>query len=50
MISDLEISEEEAGSVDPWLTSPWYAGENNWHPPMWLKKESSLTMKYMHAF
>ena len=50
MISDLEIAEAEAGSNDPLLTSPWYSGENNWHPPYWLKNEASLTMKYIHSF
>lgn len=50
MISDLEIAEEEDGSSDKLLTSPWYAGENTWHPPRWLKNDASLMMKYMHAF
>ena len=50
MISDLEIAEAEAGSNDPFFTSPWYSGENTWHPPYWLKNEASLTMKYIHSF
>ena len=44
MISDLEMQAELE------MLSPWYAGENTWHPPRWLKYDSSLTMKYMHAF
>jgi hypothetical protein len=50
MISDLEITEEESGSEDLAFASPWYSGENSWHPPHWLKWEASLTMKYLHAF
>ena len=46
MVSDLEISEEESGSI----SFEWYAGENNWHPPHWLRNEPSLMLKYMHAF
>ena len=36
--------------TDPWFISPWYAQENKWHPPFWLKYEASFEMKYMHAF
>jgi len=43
LISDLELSEKE-------LESPWYAGENSWHPPIWLREETSLFTKYMHSF
>ena len=50
MISDLEMSEEASGSEDLTFASPYYAGENKWHPPFWLKHEASLSMKYMHAF
>ena len=41
LVSDIEISE---GS------SPWYAGENGWHPPRWLKHEADLSSKYVHSF
>ena len=52
MISDLEISEELAGTMSPdsWFSTPYTSGPNEWHPPHWLKNEASLTMKYMHAF
>ena len=50
MISDLELTEEADGSDNPLLVTPWYAGENKWHPPHWLKNEGSLTVKYLHAF
>jgi len=43
LVSDLEMSDEE-------LASPWYAGENNWHPPIWLKRASPFDVKYWHAF
>lgn len=43
LVSDLELSMES-------LESPWYAGENTWHPPHWLKHDSNLFTKYMHAF
>jgi hypothetical protein len=43
MVSDLEMSIET-------LDSPWYAGQNAWHPPYWLKHESNLVTKYMHSF
>ena len=35
---------EVMGQEDDWVPAvtgsaagAWYAGENNWHPPMWLK-------------
>ena len=38
--------EEESGQTDSFIASPWYAGDNAWHPPHWLKYDSSLMMKY----
>ena len=43
LISDLEIQDMEIGEQ-------WYAGQNTWHPPTWLKEEHHLGTKYMHAF
>ena len=51
MVSDIERSEEELGpGPGSWLASPWHAGENNWHPPHWLKNDASVTMKYTYSF
>jgi len=44
LVSDLEMS----SGVE--LASPWYTGENNWHPPIWLKRASPFDVKYWHAF
>ena len=30
--------------------SAWYAGENTWHPPPWLKNAPELSPKYWHSF
>ena len=43
LVSDLELSIDDIGS-------PWYAGHNNWHPPVWLRAEQDLGTKYLHAF
>ena len=32
------------------FATPWYVGDNLWHPPRWLKNEGSLATKYLHAF
>ena len=44
LISDLENTED--------TTSPWYAGENTWHPPEWLRIPNGsiwwdVTCKYL---
>lgn len=43
LISDFEMG-------DPSINSPWYAGHNNWHPPLWLKNDPDFALKYWHAF
>ena len=43
LISDLELTIAE-------LASPWAAGDNNWHPPIWLRNERSFGVKYSHSF
>ena len=45
MVSDMEITEAEEGGG-----AAWYTGENSWHPPLWVREENSLTMKYAHSF
>jgi len=36
--------------MDSAFITPWYVGENTWHPPHWLKYEADLGMKYFHSF
>lgn len=43
LVSDLELT------IDT-LATPEFAGDNNWHPPEWLKEEADLATKYTHSF
>ena len=49
LVSALEM-DVVAIAEDASLGTPWYAGDNHWHPPPWLKHTPSLSLKYSHAF
>ena len=43
-------SHPEIAPIAPRPRSPWAAGYNNWHPPLWLKHNPDLGIKYFHSF